>query len=254
MTTPRKTKAKKKTPPVARKTKAAAPKRPPPKPKVAAKKKADAKVRTPKRAEPKPKAEAKKQVLETPARKKAVPAKPRLPAKAPKPRPLAKAVKPRPPAKPKPPKPKPAKVKPAKVEPKPPKPKPVKPSIDRALRNKLREALVSQRERLLAVVQSAKAQMAAKQTDLADVSDRASEGYGDELAVGLMAIEAAQLEDIETAIRRIDDRSYGLCSACGNAIPRPRLEVLPFVRRCLACEGLRERGSPPIGTYADTDD
>ncbi len=252
MATPRKTKAKKKAPPVARKTKAAAPKRPPPKPKVAAKKKADAKVRTPKRAEPKPKAKAKKQVRETPARKKAVP------AKAPRPRLPAKAAKPRPPAKPKPAKvePKPAKVKPkpAKVEPKPAKVKPAKPTVDRALRKKLREALVSQRERLLAVVQSAKAQMAAKQTDLADVSDRASEGYGDELAVGLMAIEAAQLEDIETAIRRIDDRSYGLCTACGKPIPRPRLEVLPFVRRCLDCEGLRERGSPSIGTYADNED
>jgi DnaK suppressor protein len=95
--------------------------------------------------------------------------------------------------------------------------------------------------------------MAEKSTGLSDVSDQASEGYGDELAVGLIAIEAAQLEDIEAAIARIDNGTYGLCLDCEKPIPKKRLEVLPFARRCLACEGMREHRARTQGSYADDD-
>jgi DnaK suppressor protein len=138
------------------------------------------------------------------------------------------------------------------VEPKPPKPG--KPLVDPELLQKMREALVSQRQRLLSVVQTTQAQMAEKSGDLPDVSDRASEGFEDELDMGLMAIEAAQLDDIDAALRRLDEGTYGLCSDCGRAIPRKRLEVLPFVRRCLACEGLNERRARSVEAVADEDE
>ncbi len=114
-------------------------------------------------------------------------------------------------------------------------------TFDRKWLRGVRAALVDRRDEMLSVVQSTKAQMAQRGGDLADVSDRASEGFEDELAVGLMAIEAAQLEDVEGAIHRIDHGRYGLCEDCEKPIPRKRLEVLPFARRCLACEGTSER-------------
>lgn len=119
--------------------------------------------------------------------------------------------------------------------------KPMKPVVDAEWQSAIREALARQRQQLLSVVQSTQAQMAEKSGDLPDVSDRASEGFEDELSVGLIAIEAAQLDDIEAAIARIDNESYGLCLDCGRPIPRKRLEVLPFARRCLNCEGANER-------------
>lgn len=119
--------------------------------------------------------------------------------------------------------------------------KPQKPAVDAEWMATIRDAMVQQRHELLSVVSSTQAQMAEKAGDLPDVSDRASEGFEDELAVGLIAIEAAKLDDIEAAIQRIDDGSYGLCVDCGKAIPRKRLEVLPFARRCLACAGESER-------------
>lgn len=119
--------------------------------------------------------------------------------------------------------------------------KPQKPVVDAEWMATIRDAMVQQRHELLSVVSSTQAQMAEKAGDLPDVSDRASEGFEDELAVGLIAIEAAKLDDIEAAIQRIDDGSYGLCVDCGKAIPRKRLEVLPFARRCLACAGESER-------------
>jgi len=69
----------------------------------------------------------------------------------------------------------------------------------------------------------------------------ASEGFEDELAVGLMAIEASQLDDIDAAIKRISDGTYGICANCEKPIARKRLEVLPFARRCLTCESNAQR-------------
>ncbi len=119
--------------------------------------------------------------------------------------------------------------------------KPRKSSVDPELLKTIREALVHQRNQLKSVVLNTQAQMATKAVDLADVSDRASGGFEDELAMGLMAIEAGQIDEIEAAIARIDEGTYGLCVDCERAIPRKRLEVLPFALRCLNCEALKER-------------
>ncbi len=119
--------------------------------------------------------------------------------------------------------------------------KPRKPAVDPELLKAIRDALVHQRNLLLSVVQSTQARLAEKAVGLADVSDRASGGYEDDLAMGLMKIEAAKIDDIEAAIKRIDDSVYGFCADCQKVIPRKRLEVLPFALRCLPCEGTKER-------------
>jgi RNA polymerase-binding protein DksA len=143
---------------------------------------------------------------------------------------------------------------PAAKPPSPPKSPPRKPAVDEEMLKQLRDAMIHQRQRMLSVVRSTQAQLAEKTKDLPDVSDQASEGYGDELAVGLMAIEAAQLDDIEAALQRIDAGTYGLCLECGKPIPRKRLEVLPFVCRCLTCEGARELRVRAQAMYEDEEE
>jgi DnaK suppressor protein len=46
---------------------------------------------------------------------------------------------------------------------------------------------------------------------------------------------AAELSEIDAALARIADGTYGSCEQCGGAIGRDRLRALPEVRRCLAC-------------------
>jgi RNA polymerase-binding transcription factor DksA len=43
------------------------------------------------------------------------------------------------------------------------------------------------------------------------------------------------LDDIEAAVARIDDRTYGACESCGRPIPFERLEAIPHARHCVAC-------------------
>ena len=40
----------------------------------------------------------------------------------------------------------------------------------------------------------------------------------------------------------MDDEEYGICTNCGNEILPKRLEALPWVRYCITCQDLYERG------------
>jgi len=124
---------------------------------------------------------------------------------------------------------------------------PDKPIVDKQWLGEMRDSLVRRREELLSVVRSNRDQLAEGQKDFADIGDRASGGFEDEIAAGLLSLESAQLDEIEEAIARIDKGQYGLCGDCQKAIPRKRLEILPFARRCLACEGQKERTSRGFG-------
>jgi RNA polymerase-binding transcription factor DksA len=42
----------------------------------------------------------------------------------------------------------------------------------------------------------------------------------------------AELGDIETALRRLDDGTYGTCEACGRTIAEDRLQAAPAARLC----------------------
>lgn len=123
----------------------------------------------------------------------------------------------------------------------PAKAKPQKPAFDAEFLKQVRDEMVDERRSLLSMMQSTQQQLAGRDTGLADLSDIASGGFEDELAIGLMASEAATLEKIDAAIKRIDDGTYGICLECEKPIPKKRLEFLPFAQRCMECEGNRER-------------
>ena len=43
--------------------------------------------------------------------------------------------------------------------------------------------------------------------------------------------------EVESAIRRLEDGSYGNCESCGEPIATARLEALPATRLCVTCAG-----------------
>jgi DnaK suppressor protein len=45
----------------------------------------------------------------------------------------------------------------------------------------------------------------------------------------------AKLRDVERALAKLEDGTYGRCDACGDAIGTERLEVMPWAVRCVAC-------------------
>jgi DnaK suppressor protein len=49
------------------------------------------------------------------------------------------------------------------------------------------------------------------------------------------------LEEIDDALMRIKDGTYGICESCGQAIGEARLEAVPFARLCVRCKEADER-------------
>ncbi len=62
-----------------------------------------------------------------------------------------------------------------------------------------------------------------------------------DLALSAQALVA--VEEIDLALARVRDRSYGACERCHQPIPKPRLRALPYARLCVACKsgGLSRR-------------
>lgn len=52
--------------------------------------------------------------------------------------------------------------------------------------------------------------------------------------------EVEEVRDIDAAMRRIADRTYGSCVDCGDLIDSARLEAYPTAKRCLTCQRQHE--------------
>jgi DnaK suppressor protein len=64
-----------------------------------------------------------------------------------------------------------------------------------------------------------------------------------ELALRLGERESQMLADIDQALLRIKEGSYGLCARCGKLIEERRLEALPTARYDAACQAAIERAN-----------
>jgi len=57
-----------------------------------------------------------------------------------------------------------------------------------------------------------------------------------EIERSLSAGALAALRDVERALWRMEEGTYGRCVDCGTTLPLERLEILPQTARCLACQ------------------
>jgi len=60
--------------------------------------------------------------------------------------------------------------------------------------------------------------------------------------IGLMDSERKILVEINDALGRIEDGTYGICQGRGEPIPKQRLKAIPWARYCVACATLLEKG------------
>ena len=73
------------------------------------------------------------------------------------------------------------------------------------------------------------------------LADTATETYDRELDYTLEENSEHVLADIDAALKRIEDGTYGICSSCGKPISRERLEARPWATLCIDCQRQRER-------------
>ncbi len=73
------------------------------------------------------------------------------------------------------------------------------------------------------------------------IADTASETFMRELDEGLEANAEHLLFEIEAALGRIEDGTFGICIECGRPIDAERLEAVPYAKLCLEHKRAQER-------------
>jgi DnaK suppressor protein len=66
--------------------------------------------------------------------------------------------------------------------------------------------------------------------------EEAEESLAIEKRLALEKRIGGALAEIEQALRKFDDGTYGLCDVCGKPIPADRLEALPQATLCMECK------------------
>jgi RNA polymerase-binding transcription factor DksA len=72
-------------------------------------------------------------------------------------------------------------------------------------------------------------------------ADAGSDAYDRDFALSLLSMEQDSLYEIDQALKRIDDGSYGVCEVSGKQIMKARLEALPFTRYTVECQAEIEK-------------
>ena len=75
------------------------------------------------------------------------------------------------------------------------------------------------------------------------MADMGSDQYEQDFSLSLMANEEEVLEQIEAALVRIAEGTYGVCEECGSKIPKMRLNAIPYTAYCVKCAEMVQRGN-----------
>ena len=81
-----------------------------------------------------------------------------------------------------------------------------------------------------------------------DVVDFAIDSAQDEINSQLAEVESRELAQIEEALGRVKDGTYGKCEGCKNNIPLARLQALPYATTCIDCQREMEKSGATRGT------
>ncbi len=103
-----------------------------------------------------------------------------------------------------------------------------------------KDKLLSLRERLNGQINSLKTDSLTRNDSVVSIED-GTDAFDRQMAISLAATENSSVFEIDDALRRIEEGTYGVCEECGGGIERVRLEALPFVRLCIGCQSETEK-------------
>lgn len=118
--------------------------------------------------------------------------------------------------------------------------------------NAMKKQLLAMKEELLSGIdKDVKTESDTSKFEIGDIYDQASSDRDRELSLILGDRDREKLKEIDNALQRIEDGSYGICEECGEPIGEGRLKVMPFARVCVDCKALDERERGAKKRYED---
>ncbi|KPJ62200.1 MAG: hypothetical protein AMS15_04605 [Planctomycetes bacterium DG_23] len=72
--------------------------------------------------------------------------------------------------------------------------------------------------------------------------DIASDNFEQEFSVGLIENVEDEVREIDAALERIEEGTFGICESCDQLIPKARLRAIPYAHLCVECKRKEELG------------
>ncbi|NIO06388.1 MAG: TraR/DksA family transcriptional regulator [Proteobacteria bacterium] len=114
--------------------------------------------------------------------------------------------------------------------------------INRRDIGKLKEILLDKREEIIGGVKQIHASSQEMGQDgIQDMADEASNLYTKQILMSLSENQRQVLREIDEALDRITEGTYGTCDGCGDPINLKRLQIRPFAKYCVQCQDSIER-------------
>ena len=104
-----------------------------------------------------------------------------------------------------------------------------------------RKKLLKQRESILNKSKKLKEDSYTLGTDgIQDMADAASNAYNADILMSLSDNERTMVKEIDSALDKIANKTYGICEECDEPISEKRLEANPVARYCITCKRMIE--------------
>jgi RNA polymerase-binding protein DksA len=71
-------------------------------------------------------------------------------------------------------------------------------------------------------------------------AESGTDAIEDDLRLARMEAAAEEIEQIEEALHRIHEGTFGICEECGKPISVQRLRAIPYARLCIPCKQVEE--------------
>jgi len=121
--------------------------------------------------------------------------------------------------------------------------------LSREQLKQFRQLLITERVKLASEIKSI-AQEASKSPREASgdlsaytihMADMAADTYERELSMNIVSSEQEILYQIDDALKRLDDGSFGICQQCNQPITMSRLKAVPYASLCINCQRAKEQ-------------
>ena len=73
------------------------------------------------------------------------------------------------------------------------------------------------------------------------MADMATDNFDTEFSLNLVSVEQRALYEIDEALKRIEEGTYGECLLCGKKITPQRLKAVPYASFCILCQEEEEK-------------
>jgi DnaK suppressor protein len=117
---------------------------------------------------------------------------------------------------------------------------------DKARDEELRKMLIELRDEILRKIaqeMGTKLDKDPRMTTLStlDIGDLSQLDFDENIDYTLLNMQIERLREVDDALDRLEEGTYGLCEECGAAVNLERLKILPFTTYCVQCQERREK-------------